>query len=98
MTYGQKTLIELALKRKNALLPCSRCGHNTFSVLDKYGRIELQDDFKTVLLGGPSIPCAIVICNNCGHVDFHALGSLDLMPPEARSPAPPTKPPERSAQ
>jgi hypothetical protein len=39
-----------------------------------------------------------VICNNCGHVDFHALGSLDLMPPEARSPAPPTKPPERSAQ
>lgn len=67
------------LEKRGAKLPCSRCGHNQFSLLDDFGRVDLQKNFNNISLGGPAIPCAMAACNNCGNVSFHALGALGLM-------------------
>jgi ribosomal protein L37E len=67
------------LEERGANLPCSRCGHNQFSLLEDFARIDLQKDFKNISLGGPAVPCAMVGCNKCGNISFHALGALALM-------------------
>jgi hypothetical protein len=28
---------------------------------------------------GGHIPCAIIICNGCGNINFHSLGALGLL-------------------
>jgi hypothetical protein len=67
------------LQSRGARLPCSRCGHNQFTLLDDFARIDQQKDFQNISLGGPAIPCAMVACTNCGNVSFHAIGALGLM-------------------
>lgn len=67
------------LEARGVKLPCSRCGHNQFSLLEDFARIDLQSDFKNISLGGPAVPCAMVACNKCGNISFHALGALGLM-------------------
>jgi len=48
--------------------------------------LDAKDAWSVVRFGGPSVPCAIVVCENCGNVSFHAMGALGLMaeisPPE----------------
>ena len=68
-----------ALESKGARLPCSRCGHAKFSLLDDFARIDVQRDFRSISLGGTAIPCVMVACTNCGDVNFHALGALGLL-------------------
>jgi hypothetical protein len=74
------------LNERGASLPCSRCGRQKFALLDDLARIDQQKDMSVVRFGGPSVPCAIVVCENCGNVSFHAMGALGLMaeisPPE----------------
>jgi hypothetical protein len=33
-----------------------------------------------LVLGGPSVPTAVLACNRCGWVAQHALGVLGLLP------------------
>ena len=72
-------------KEKKVGLPCHRCGSQTFSILDEYTKVPIQEDMDKIqntLLGGPSVPAIIVACNNCGAITFHALGALGLLPNE----------------
>ena len=76
-----KQKIAKSLEEKGALKPCARCGHPNFSLLDGFSTIPLsQEVSNNIVLGGPSVPCAVVACNNCGHLEFHALGALGLLP------------------
>jgi hypothetical protein len=74
-----KERIIAELEKRGAKLPCSRCGHRQFGLLDDFARIDQQSDFKNISLGGPAIPCVMVACNNCGNISFHAVGVLGLM-------------------
>ncbi len=79
-SVGRDAVIE-ALNKRGATHPCSRCGHNQFSLLDKFSTFSLQDEIGGALrLGGPQVPVAIAVCNNCGAVTAHALGVLGLLP------------------
>ena len=78
----QTTRDEIAkrLKDKGAVLPCPRCGNKSFFVIDGYFNQTLQEELQGLVIGGHSIPSAIVACGNCGFMSQHALGALDLLP------------------
>lgn len=59
---------------------CPMCGHNVFSLADGYFNQTLENDLAHRTLGGPSIPCVVIICNKCGFTSQHALGVLGLLP------------------
>lgn len=82
----QSTREEIAkrLTEKGALQPCPRCGHKHFSVIEGYFNHTLQDELKGLVLGGKSIPCAVVACVNCGYLAQHALGALGLLNSEEK--------------
>ncbi len=63
-------------------LKCPMCGNNHFIIGDGYFNSYIYDDFKTINLGGPSIPSIPIICNRCGFISMHALGVLELLPKE----------------
>lgn len=79
MTKAAREEIVAALKDRKADRPCERCGAIAFTVLDRFVKVEQHPDLKSVYIAGPMIPCAAIVCNNCGNVNFHALGPLGLM-------------------
>jgi hypothetical protein len=87
MKFDQETKQKIAQKieEKGELKPCVRCGLQNFSLLDGFVSLPLtQEISNNVLLGGPNVPCAVVACTNCGHIDFHALGALGLLKPQIK--------------
>lgn len=75
--FEEKIIQELS-KRK-ATLPCHRCGHTSFQLLNGFFKHTVQDDLKQTILGGPTLPTIGVACSNCGNVSFHALGALGFL-------------------
>ena len=74
------------LSERGATKPCHRCGEGAFTVLEGFTNINLQDDFSAgMVIGGPSVPVAHVVCKNCGAITPHALGALDMLPKEEAS-------------
>ena len=73
-----KTQIRHALKERNALNPCPRCGNREFVLADGILASPIQTNLEEFVLGS-SIPAAVVICNHCGYMSLHALGVLGLM-------------------
>ena len=66
-----------------ATLPCDRCGQKTFSIVEGFTNINLQDSVSAdLMLGGRSIPVAHIACDNCGALTAHALGALNMLPLE----------------
>lgn len=78
----QKTKDDIArrLTEKGATLPCPRCGKLEFIVIDGYFNQTLQDQFQGMVIGGPSVPSAVIACSHCGYMSQHALGALGLLP------------------
>lgn len=67
------------LSKRKALLPCPRCGNKNFSIIDGYFNHALQDNYKNINIGGPSIPTTVISCTNCGYLIEHSLGVLGLL-------------------
>jgi ribosomal protein L37E len=87
MKINQEIKDEIAekIKEKKALLPCQRCGHKNFSVLDGFINLPLSKEISgNVIVGGPSVPCAVIACNNCGNLSNHALGALGMLNKEKK--------------
>ena len=82
LSQEQKQRIIKALKDRGAKLPCPRCGNDSFTLLDGYFNQTIQTELKGMVIGGPSIPSAVVACNRCGYLSQHALGALGLLPKE----------------
>ena len=57
---------------------CPFCGGESFTTTDSLAAIIVGQD-KTNLSLGPCIPAGMLICTNCGHVDFFSLGVLGLL-------------------
>ena len=75
----EKDKIISALKAKEAMKPCPRCGNTTFSLIDGYFSHFIQPRLGGISIGGPSVPAAVVVCTNCGWLSEHALGVLGLL-------------------
>lgn len=76
---------EIARKmtEKGATRPCHRCGKSAFTVLEGFSNIMIQKKLNSgIAFGGPTVPVAHIVCNNCGAVTPHALGALDMLPRE----------------
>jgi ribosomal protein L37E len=78
----KKQEIIKALEDRGAKLPCPRCGNQSFTLLDGYFNQTIQTDVRGLVLGGPSVPSVVVVCNRCGYLSQHALGALGLLPKE----------------
>jgi len=77
--FDRSQVLKLLDERK-ADKPCHRCGHESFSLLDEGTNIYLKKSIDNAqIVGGPSVPVAIAVCNNCGAVTFHAIGALGLL-------------------
>ena len=82
LSEQEKQKIIRALEERGAILPCPRCGNNSFTLLDGYFNQTLQTELKGIVLGGPSVPSVVVACNRCGYLSQHALGALGLLQSE----------------
>lgn len=82
MTDFSKTdqdLIVKTLTDRGAIRPCPRCGRPDFSLAPGLFSHPLQYKVSSLNLGGQNIPVAVVVCNNCGYLSEHALGTLGLL-------------------
>lgn len=78
-----KQEIAQKLNEKGAASSCHRCGSKSFSILDGYSKYTIQeniDDLPNTVVGGPSVPVILIVCNNCGAITPHAMGALGLLP------------------
>lgn len=82
LTDDEKEEIILAIERRKGLGPCAACGHKNFRIVDRIARISVA---PPGVLDGPSMPCAVIVCTNCGNSRFHALHVLGLMDLGGRS-------------
>lgn len=64
------------LKSKDAIMNCPACDHNKFTMLDSIFNLERK------FLKGTTIPAVMLLCLNCGHIKYHSLRILGLMPDE----------------
>lgn len=84
--YNPKEFIDALRKKVNGrdVPNCPYCGGDKFTTTDKFATLIIGNDVKSFELG-PSIPSGMIICENCGHVEFFALGSLGLLKKEGES-------------
>jgi hypothetical protein len=82
MDQPKREEIAKILADRKATRPCERCGNADFSVIDAYANVFVSKEYKQVNIGGRNIPCAVLVCQKCGHVILHALGTLGLLEKE----------------
>jgi len=85
ISQEEKQKIIRALDERGANLPCPRCGNESFTLAGGYFHQGIQTDPQVNLIGGPSIPSVVVICNQCGYLSQHALGALGLLSKEGKT-------------
>ena len=66
------------LTEKGAKNPCHRCGHKSFALIDGYSFLPVNEK-QGAILGGPTIPAILIVCNNCGSITPHALGAFEKL-------------------
>lgn len=72
-------LTALDKKVKGRPVPqCPFCGGNSFSTTQEYATILLSKDLHAINIG-TSVPVGMLVCKNCGHVEFFALGLLGML-------------------
>lgn len=58
---------------------CPFCQGTNFMTYNKISHLQVQDNSDGIVFG-QSIPCGVVICGNCGHINLFALSFLDIKP------------------
>lgn len=75
-----KNKIANELTKRGVNTSCHRCNHSNFTLLDGFINLPLTKEISgNVIIGGPQVPCAVVVCNNCGNLSYHALGALGML-------------------
>lgn len=81
LTAKQKGDIKKKLLEAGAKLPCPRCNNKSFSILDGYLNPSLYKTKDGELTRTKyTVPTAVLICDKCSYMSYHALGSMGLMP------------------
>lgn len=75
------TDVQRYLVAKKARGECPSCGQNDWSLVDPTQEgvtyLPVQNDPSTLVLGGPMIPVALMICKNCNFLRFHGLIAIE---------------------
>lgn len=58
---------------------CPICHKGKFSLVDGYSSCGLSDNYNNINLGGRMLPFVMIVCNNCGFISQHAIGSLGML-------------------
>ena len=82
LSESDKSRIAKAIEERGGIMPCPRCASTEFTVADGYLNQTIQTELTGLVIGGPSIPSALIVCTNCGFISQHALGVLGLLPPQ----------------
>ncbi len=76
MDPEEKIKLAQAFKNKGVKLPCPRCSSINFEVVGKTA-LPLNDNPQAIVIGGPTVPAALLACSDCGFITLHALGILN---------------------
>lgn len=68
------------LKERHVKPLCELCGQNNWAVVDQAISIQITDLSGTVRIPAPQVPCAGLVCNNCGNFRLFSLGALGMLP------------------
>jgi hypothetical protein len=69
------------LEKQRAVQPCPRCHNPRFVLVQGFVNMQIQRTLSTALtIGEGLMPCAATVCVRCGHVVFHSLGALGVLP------------------
>lgn len=74
-----KIKIAEALEKSGLNLPCPRCGNEDFFIADGYIVHILQENSFKHSLEGAGLICVAVICQKCGFISEHSLGTLGIV-------------------
>ena len=63
---------------KQEVPTCPFCQGKKFTTTEQLATISIAKNYGNVELG-PFIPAGMLVCENCGHIEFFALGALGLL-------------------
>ena len=87
----RKSQIIAKILGKNPNIECTMCHHRHFALLDGYITENIQNNYKSIIVGGGTIlPLATIICENCGFIAQYSLGALGLMEDQSQISSPDT--------
>lgn len=69
MTEDEKNRLLAHLNNRWTSKVCPMCRKNNWEVAGMHS-VMLQESRRTLNLGGPLLPCAVVTCRNCGNTLF----------------------------
>lgn len=69
--YDPEEFIDAAREKIGMMPRCRICGRNEFSTPEKVGYISIGD--KTGPGFTQAIPCGVVTCSHCGHIELFSL-------------------------
>lgn len=75
----KKQEIIAALQQRIPQVECPMCHNHTFSIIDGYMLDNPQESLDSYAIGGKFIPSVAIVCNNCGFISRHAMGTLGLI-------------------
>lgn len=82
--YDPNEFIKLLKRHMARGLPsCPFCGGRNYTTTDSLATILITKDKSSIDIG-PTVPSGMMICTQCGHIDFFSLGALGLMCDEGK--------------
>lgn len=77
-SFSSKAFVEqIILKGANHYI-CPICSGKDFTVVDDVGTLLVSKNLTSLQIGR-HIPCAIMVCTNCGHLDLFSIGVLGFL-------------------
>lgn len=67
------------LSKRIGNFTCPICHEGHLSLVDGYSSHVLTDNFHVINMDGKIIPFVMLVCNNCGFISQHALGTIGLL-------------------
>lgn len=78
-SYNPSEFLSKFRERVKAMPRCPFCGKSNYSVNQEFAQILVQGRISGIQIG-TSIPAGVISCDNCGHIEFFALGAYDMLP------------------
>lgn len=77
--YRPEKFLDALQRKMNRKYPsCPFCGHAQLATTETFASILVGEDMELIEVR-KSMPSGIIVCENCGHIDFFALGYLNLL-------------------
>lgn len=78
LTKENKQKIAKKLVEKIGMFKCPICQNDTFSIADGFVANSLQQNLKSLQIGGVYLPSIALVCNKCGFTSFHNTNILGI--------------------